>query len=244
MFTVCVLLYGDYPDLARRCLSGIVQLPAGEDWVGDGVHVAEIRVACNEVSSRTEAVLQEFLAAGGHHRWHVIRQGNVYKYPAMRRLFYEAPNSISTPYVMWFDDDSYLTTPTALWLGMLTQAMNQTDIAGTLARCALRGGQHRWIAAQPWYTGQPVAPARLVYFPLGGWWCVRYSALERYRWPPAELQHCGGDVMMGEYARQQGLRVLRFTDGVAVNADAEGRSHQSPRRGRHELPVGVNYGGL
>jgi hypothetical protein len=44
-FTVCALLYGDYPDLARRCLEPLFKL--------NELGLIELRVGLNEVCDET-----------------------------------------------------------------------------------------------------------------------------------------------------------------------------------------------
>ena len=55
MFSVCVLLYGDYPDLASRCLQSIRN--------SDGaVYVQDIRLGLHNVSLATRKVVDREIA--------------------------------------------------------------------------------------------------------------------------------------------------------------------------------------
>src|SRR5688572_16582320 len=99
-FTVAVLLYGDHPELARRCLNSIHPT----EWVG------EVRIGLNRVSLRT----RKFALAWAE-RWPTSRvtfyeavwarpDVPAFKYPVMRHML----RRLLSPLVCWFDDDSYL----------------------------------------------------------------------------------------------------------------------------------------
>ncbi|HVU32401.1 MAG TPA: hypothetical protein VHE61_03135 [Opitutaceae bacterium] len=238
-FTVCVLLYGDFPKLAARCLGKIAALAK--------LGAIELRIGCNAISARSESVLREFGVAR-----HVVCSApkNLKKYPMMRRLFAggsDAPSdgyTVSTPYVMWFDDDSYISSEDPLdWLASVERQMARADLIGSVYHIWLNENQRRWIHTQPWYAGQPFPMNDLVPYPTGGWWAVRTSLLRQYDWPLRALVHRGGDVMLGELVRQQGLRLAHFRQGVAINANVYGEESQSRRRGFDSDPIGWDYQG-
>jgi hypothetical protein len=97
-FTVCVLLYGDFLNLARRCLEPLFKLRESG--------LVDLRLGLNEVSQPTRDYIKEHSlgASQGIDVW--LENPQVYKYPMMRQMFHSKP--IETPYVMWFDDDSYV----------------------------------------------------------------------------------------------------------------------------------------
>ncbi|MCI0420754.1 MAG: hypothetical protein L0312_16260 [Acidobacteria bacterium] len=221
--TVCVLLFGDYPVLARRCLGPLAAL-----WKRGLLH---LRVGANSISSATKAVLSELEVMPTH-----SEETNICKYPMMRRLLREP--LINTPLTMWFDDDSYVSADPVGWLEQVTLGIREADMLGSIYQIRLGGKQHEWIRRQPWYTGLAVSRGGLVRFATGGWWAVRTELLYRYGWPPEELIHRGGDVMLGELCRQQNLRLKHFNRGVSINADDSGRESAAPRRGFDSKPVG------
>lgn len=228
--TACVLLYGDYPHLAERCLVPLLRLAAAG--------LIELRVGCNEISSRTE----DFLA-----RWLVERienvrvfrsQENILKYPMMRLLFghghpLAGPAPIRTDFLMWFDDDSYVKHPQPhKWLAETEARMDGADMLGSVytMKAPHTDTQVAWIAAQPWYGGRPVLnPPK---FATGGWWLLRSEIVYRYNWPVTDILHDGGDTMLGELLNQQDLKLAHYNTGVAINADAQGRESKAERRGR------------
>jgi len=112
---------------------------------------------------------------------------------------------------------------------------------GEVWRYGLGGNQHLWVRDQPWYAGKPVPAGHKVKFVTGGWWTIRTEVIRKYDWPVPELDHRGGDVMLGELFRQQELGMKHFNHGVAINADAAGVSSRSPKRGYDSRPIGYSY---
>lgn len=225
-FTVCVLLYGDYPDLARRCLEPVFEL------CGSGR--VDLRIGMNEVSQQTS----EYVANSAPSDAEVISANpQILKYPMMRRLFYDKP--VSTEYVMWFDDDSYVKDANLSdWLDAVENAMTTCDMLGSVYTIGYTPSQKQWCSKQPWYAGKTI-PDR-PQFATGGWWCIKTQVLNKFGWPIPELQHCGGDVALGVLLHQQGLRLKHFREGVAINANAEGKESAAERRGASKTakPIG------
>jgi hypothetical protein len=253
-FTICVLLYGENLELAKRCLNSIVQLP-------DPGRV-ELRIGMNEVGPATNEFVQALFASENQRGRTVLlyqSTSNRGKYPVMRDMFHDAITPICSPYVMWFDDDSYIKTPTRFWLDRVSAQMQTADMCGTLMSATLAGNQHLWIQLQPWYNGKPISQLGLgravpkstsiarglryyvPQFAVGGWWTIRTKALKKLDWPPPNIIHRGGDFMLGEALRQHDARLVEFSEGVAINADLEGQNHKSPRRGLDPTPVGIDY---
>jgi hypothetical protein len=145
----------------------------------------------------------------------------------MRHLFSVA--GASRPWTMWFDDDSYLTNPSAAWLESLAAASTRADMLGHVHVIGWHGEQRAWVQRQPWYGNKPMHRKNIV-FAAGGWWCVRTEILRRHRYPFAGLDHNGGDTMLGELIYQQGLKLVNWHQDVMVN--------RAPRRGYSSPPLG------
>lgn len=124
------------------------------------------------------------------------------------------------------------------WLRLVEQTVENADMIGSVYTIRLQGRQETWIMDQPWYTGLPVRRSQRVAFCTGGWWAIRTEVLQKFQWPPPELVHRGGDVMLSELCRQQQLRISDFSEGVAINANAEGVAARAPRRGFDSHPIG------
>lgn len=233
--TLVILLYGEYPDIARRCLASLV--PTVKQFGLD------VRLCTNMLGPQSRAFVGQ-VTQSGFARLHYDSNQNRRKYPLMRRAFFDPEQPITTPWVMWFDDDSYLREPEDIgWYTRVVAAFANADMLGRVYQLALQGQQHRAIQAQPWYGGKPVDIGARVSFATGGWWCLRTEIIRRYDWPIPSLDHCGGDVLLGELCRQQNLRLVNFDDGVAINADATGRHSSAPRRGFDSQPWGYDYSG-
>lgn len=231
---VCVLFYGEDAvslPLARRVLNAPMRQLAK--------HNVEFRFGFNAVGAGTkdfvrEAVAQDFPGA----LWAEPEQ-NIYKYPLMRRLFYDRP--LKSPLTMWFDDDSCLApdNPIESWLPRVQKLLETYTMIGSLYRQRLVGGQAAWIKNQWWYNNKP--PSSYVKFCTGGWWTIRTETLLRFNWPLPELRHRGGDVMLGALCEQHGLALTHFRDGVWINANEHGVESKAPRRGYNERPIGFDY---
>lgn len=248
--SVCVLCFSDYLDLAKRCIGSIF---ASEPW-RSSVPV-DLRMAANAPSKRLLAYLTTMGRAFADH----VRRVVLYlpqppyrlKYPVMRRMFHDSQHPLGE-WAMWFDDDSYLESPSPTWWEATYMAAAQADMLGQRWVRFLRGRQWDWIRAQPWFDPS-VGPPKMfrgrpcVEFCTGGWWMLRESVIRRLNWPIPELRHFGGDMLLGEMCRHFRLRVIRYDQGVRINADWQGRHSKAPRRGLQESSeeclIGENYTG-
>jgi len=232
-FCICALLYGadsTCTQLAHRLLNAPMrQLSA----LG-----AEFRFGLNAVGPETQNLVHEFAAE--YKNVKIINSvENIFKYPMMRRLFYDSP--LLAPHVMWFDDDSCITPDTSVvaWLGRVRQQLTAATLIGSIYKQSLIGRQADWIKSQWWYTGKPIR--NVISFATGGWWAAKTSDLIRFNWPLPEIRHRGGDVMLGELCYQNDLKIGHFRDNLWINANNAGVESKSPRRGYDERPVGADY---
>lgn len=198
MVTVCVLCYGDYPELAQRCLEPLFQAPPG--------FIHELRIGLNAVSERTAEYVHTRARMPSAMGVRVYTPShNVGKYPLMRRMFYGDPPLDWAHKVMWFDDDSYLdpTCDQRWWQGVSGEA-RQATVLGRLHMIRPRGAQLAGIAQQPWYRGLDCSPQHRFRFVTGAWWVAHPTFLRRWDYPFPEIHHNGGDSILGELVRQQG----------------------------------------
>lgn len=231
-FTLTTVLYGDHLPFIQRCIASI------RDRLD--CSVAQWRIGMNEVSPRVREWLLRFLEGCGTPIWIWDSPVNRLKYPLLRRMLYEPTLPLLTPYVMHFDDDSALITDDKLgWWRKVRRMMENHDLLGSTYSIPVHSRQAAGIAAQPWYTGKPIGER--ISFVTGGWWCARAAIMQQWNYPWPELEHNGGDVMLGALCQQQGLRVHKFREGLWINADAEGRESRAPRRGASLRPLWVNY---
>ena len=225
--TICCLLYGDYPKLAERCLRPISKLYS----IG-----AQVRLGCNEVSKNTESVISSLFPLSDNLT--IIKADpQIYKYPMMRALF--NAKRIDTDFVMWFDDDSYIKAGDPIkWLQHVESSMltNKADMLGSIYCIPTTPRQKEWRRLHcSWFKENLYSNKST--FATGGWWTIKSSILNKFDWPHPLLKHRGGDVLMGDLLKHQSFNLFKFNEGVAINADENGKESASKRRGFDESPV-------
>jgi hypothetical protein len=238
MISLCALFYGDYSALAKRCLQSIRQ-SQGQEYVQD------IRIGVHNVSAPAFSRIREeaALIATEWSRPVILYEplGNIYKYPTMRRMLYDEEYPIA-PYMMWFDDDSYIDAPD-FW-SKLGEVYKQTEMCGQIWHWGSTHNQWKWIQSQPWYNRQFRDRPGKYRFCQGAWWVARTDVLKSLNWPIPELKHCGGDSLLGEALRHTMHTITAYSYGVRINADENGRHSKAPRRGYSERVLGHDYSGV
>jgi GT2 family glycosyltransferase len=234
--TICLLTFGDFPELARRALQSIREHCSRADY--------HLIVGANAVNAETLALLRAGEEAGEIDLLMVSAE-NLSKCPMMRRMFAE----VKTEYIWWFDDDSYITSPTALvrWLRAAKRSTASTVMWGCVACCghpacfADMEDAVAFVRSAAWYRGLPppswrvgggghfdfrglgIGDGRWVFI-LGGCFMIRTAAVRALDWPDPRLFRTGDDVFLGEAIRQQGWDQCNLgSAGVALDTQ--------PRRG-------------
>lgn len=222
--TVCILFYGDYPKVATRCLTSLLQNTERSAY--------RLRLGLNSVSEATESAIAQLLP---HFDVEMIVRSpvNLYKCPMMRRLFHDQP--IETSWTIWFDDDSYVHRNDWLQMLMFQSRLNPSiDMWGK--RCFIRGTDaHRnFIRRAPWYRGLIEEPddrpghCRLN-FAVGGFWAIRTEWIYRLDWPEPRLLQFGEDYILGEALRQNGAQIGNAFSGVAIDRAPRRIPSNTPR---------------
>jgi GT2 family glycosyltransferase len=238
--SICVLTYGDYPRLARRCLDSVRQ------FCERSLH--QLIVGANAAGPETREYLENLHRAGEIDHLLLSRK-NLRKYPMMRRMLARA----NTEFVWWFDDDSSVTKPWAL-PRLLCQARREspsTVMWGAEYCCdhpstneAMPDPVH-FVRSARWYRGltppswEPGGKGEFNYqgrgtgdgrwlFITGGCWLARTSALRALDWPDKRLVTHNGDIMLGEALRQRGWYYRNVgSPGFIIN--------DAPRRGEKSI---------
>jgi GT2 family glycosyltransferase len=230
-FTIAVLLYGDYLPLAQRCIDSILKLPNPTFW--------ELRIGMNAVSAETYDYVNRLFMTQNERQQRISLYNsvqNIGKYKMMRRILYDEEPA-ATPYFMWFDDDSYLTTADPNWLNSIEAVLKHASMCGSIRTTPMLGGQAAWVEVQPWYRGKPLVERDgrkwADRFAVGGWWTIHTRLLHTLDWPPKNIVHLGGDYMLGEALRQNGYTLAQCERGVRIN-DAK-------RRGVTKGLCGIDY---
>lgn len=232
--TVGVLLYGNYPNLAERCL--------GPLWPLQRSGLIQLRIGCNAIGEDTQNYLTREGAYTDPGVGIISSDRNIQKYPMMRHLIGLGPLA---PHFMWFDDDSYIDDPDPVeFLKRSLTVCATSDMVGQVWWIKLGGNQHLWVRDQPWFKGKVVERGHSVKFCQGAWWVIQSRHLEKFDWPVEELERKGGDVMLGELCRQQDLKIYDVgrNFGIRINADLQGNHSKMPTRGGVDpRPIGWDY---
>jgi hypothetical protein len=234
--TVCVLAYGDYPELIRRAVGSIRdRFPPGR---------YELAVGANSPGAATLEYLSGLQREGALARL-TVSTTNLNKCGMMRRMF----ERVRTPWIWWFDDDSYVTDSSTFdrWLSIARRASARTMMWGQLAECddpaeftdlpdavdfVRRAEWYRGLPPPDWrpggkgefdHEGKGRGDGRWIFI-LGGCWLIRARAVRALGWPDGRLVKLGDDVFLGEALRQQGWQMENVgSAGICLNPE--------PRRG-------------
>jgi tetratricopeptide (TPR) repeat protein len=196
--TVCILTFGDYLPLFRRCLDSVLRhSPAGK---------IELRLGFNEAPASLEylprvlpvvggTLESRTLPGGGQRGSYVSRDGllvrfwdspvNLYKEPMARFMFHDVP--LTTDYAVWLDDDSFVEE--GWWQALCPLFDRGVDYIGQAWWVDLLPGQEDMIRAQPWYRGVPLehrAGRPGVWFMTGGFMAIRSERLRDANFPDTE----------------------------------------------------------
>ena len=235
--TICVLLYGEnsekFDHLHRRCLNSIVStVPPSR---------MDLRIAMNQTALSTQNYVKTLPVSKTY-----IDYKNRRKYPAMREMFWDKEDPITTRWVIWFDDDSYVRNPS--WLQALAECIlaqpesSNVGMLGQKMRHPLRGvntnkDPRDWFKAGSWWKGrefrnkrgQPAPNGDQIHFVVGGFWAISLEAIKACDIPDTRLRHNGGDCLIGEQLYQNGFQMKQFNDEKKfVHTSA------APRRGYRE----------
>jgi len=212
MFSVCMVLYGDYPQLAQRLLTSL-NLRA---------HVQDFRIGLNAVSDRTRKLVETWAQAQARREPVYLYEAkdfaNLGKYPLMRAMVYDRPLASR---VMWFDDDSFLDQSIGVpWWDTVLVASLQVTQLGAVHYIRQQALQQTVIRQQPWYTGKPVNAHHWFQFATGGWWVADSAFLQQWDYPFPALYHNGGDSILGELIRQQSGMLVHFTPHIRCHCES------------------------
>ena len=182
MFSVCAILYGDYPNLAKDLLSSFRHT----------AHIQDIRLGLNAVSRETKEYVEGWatkqMRSCPVYLYEEEQGKNLGKYPLMRQMFKDRQLAAKT---MWFDDDSFLdATYTDWWDKALVMSQQYTQV-GSLHKQVQHGRQHEVVIKQPWFTGKLFNARSLYVFATGGWWIADTAFLAKWDYPFPGLYHKG-----------------------------------------------------
>ena len=225
--TICVLLYGEYVQLHRRCINSILVNTPKDKY--------KLIVGCNEVNAQTLEWLGTELPRVGVDHEVIIEAANTYKYPLMRKMFERNDSN----WLIWFDDDSHI-VDNPEWLQQ-TAAFFQPGLNagyhcfGKTYYYHLKTGQINWVKSAKWYKGREFRQNKghdTIDFCTGGFWAISTIALKALDWPDPRINHNGGDIMLGAalYQNELGMQQIKVP-GITIS------NHK--RRGFREIHPGI-----
>lgn len=213
--TFCVLLYGNFVDMHRRCLMAIKNSTNKKD--------VELRVYCNNVAAETASLCKDLFNEGVIS---VIYSSDVnkFKYPCMREMFHDEKFPIKTKWTVWFDDDSMCDVD-PLWFDKMCAAINSAAIndpnfgmLGPIYHFAVQPKHAEWVKKADWYrgkyfrdrAGKALINGNKVFFVTGSFWAMRTEAIHIANVPDVRLTHNGGDICIGEQMWQNGYTLKNW----------------------------------
>jgi len=230
--TICVLTFGNYPELTHQALESIRSHCLRSQY--------QLIVAANAVGDKSLKFLTERHQTGEIDQL-IVSPTNLGKSTMMRRMF----AGVKTEFIWWFDDDSYITEPSAFarWLEAAKSSPASTVLWGRSEFCEhpfffTTGddpGAVEFVRSAPWYRGLPPPSWRpggkgefnlwgrglgdgRWYFVSGGCFFIRTSAVRAMPWPDPRLFQLADDIFLGEAIRQQGWNFTSIHPlGVAIN---------------------------
>jgi ADP-heptose:LPS heptosyltransferase/GT2 family glycosyltransferase len=221
--TICVLCYGPYPQLAKTCLSSILAtIPPDR---------IDLRIGLNEAHPDTFAYVKTLPVTKIY-----ANSLNRYKYPVMRDMFWDEQRPITTNYVVWFDDDTWVVTPN--WINDLCQTIIDNHprnyrLFGSLmyhdlAMYAKNGNDpSTWFKSADWYCGRNFrmrgsqkeqSNGSVIDFVTGWCWAIATEAIRKANIPDTRLGHNGGDIVCGEAIHQAGFEIKQWNMGKSLVA--------------------------
>lgn len=237
-FTTFVLLYGNYPDIHRQCLDALLTtLPPDR---------CDLRLGSNELCAESVQYIEE-LQATGRVSLHYRNATNRKKYPVMREMFRDPEHPITTPWLLWLDDDT-LVNQDPRWAEKLAQSIvanfdrpERYRMWGRKLLSHFNASQIAWVRQASWFRGRPLRDTggrptpsgNCTHFAVGAFWAAHVPSLLAADIPDVRIGHNGGDIMIGEQLWQQGFNVYPWMKGKElVNWSA----HE--RRGLNEKLAG------
>ena len=208
-FTVFVLCYGEYLELAKSCLGSILgTLP---------IERLDLRVGLNAVCDATRGYVKSLPATKIYED-----ASNAGKYVIMRRMFHDPECPITTTHLVWFDDDARIVKG-SIWQ-RLAEAIVVNHPCGTrlygltmhhdIAGFARAGYDSTpWFREATWWRGKDMFVGRgpqtapdgtFIHFAVGWFWCMATEMIRAADIPDVRLVHNGGDIACGEAVRQAG----------------------------------------
>lgn len=248
LVTIVVLTYGEYPSLIQRTVNSIVAMCDSSLY--------KLVVGANAPGENTLDYLEKMREKGNIDEL-IVSETNLNKCPMMQKLF----KNITTEYIWWFDDDSFITDPSAL--DQRLQIIKDSDSNSVMWGHLFFFGNENdfnygtdvvgFVKSASWYKGleppswdsggkgetnfedRGVGDGRW-FFITGGNWIIRTSAIQVLDWPDKNLIKRNDDVFLCEAIRQQGWSFHDIgTMGVAINTEERRGDGEDQETMEHQM---------
>lgn len=231
--TVCVLCYGNYFQSHRACIESILKTVPRDRL--------DLRISCTTAPAQTIDYVHALQPTKLY-----INETNIFKYPAMRQMFWDQENPITTNYVAWFDDNTWVKHLN--WLNILADDVHRQlpDVGAYGPRVYRTFKLHEerdpraWFRQATWYKGRdfrskagnPIPNGDTIHFCSDWFFVLRADAIKRCNIPDERLLQKGGDIVIGEQLYQNGFKIKDFNS--AKNLVYTPHAGQGLKRGRKE----------
>ena len=236
---ICVCTYSsehteanDHFNLITRCLLSIVN--------NTDPSLYTLHIGCNNLSLRAMAFVDWLVSCYGAKKYignpsKDVNGCTIYpKYPLMAEMY----DSSDGEWVVWFDDDSYVTA--ADWLETLEDKINNTAMVDQFGEQSLivlsPCHQEQWIEPSVWYSAGKInyqnfpEGKRIVSpFIVGGFYAISRKAINVCRIPDPRLVHNNGDWTTGMALHHQGFKISNHNYGVIINSESRRGIHADKR---------------
>jgi hypothetical protein len=221
-FEVLICCYGDYLDIAKRCIGSLLRLSS---------QPLKIHIGTNECGIKTKIYLRNLFDKKDIATL-IESNTNLNKDPMMRKLI----DCVNSEYFLWLDDDSYITEN--LWDVMVNDHIqnHQFDVSGfphysnRLSWPYNNPPYHEFLKQRPWFNNITQPSEADCLFPVGGCWLAKTEYIRQHNYPDHGMhlrwhQH-RDDMLIGDMIKEtQGKFVTLF------GWDSIFKVNKSPRRG-------------
>jgi hypothetical protein len=201
-FDVLVCCYGDYLDIAQRCLNSIINLSSQN---------LNIHVGLNECGYNTKNYCRNLLD-NSNITTLIDSRINLNKDPMMRKLI----DCVNNEYFLWLDDDSYISEKN--WDLKVIEHINSNDfdisgfphISHRLAWPYKDPSYYEYLRQRPWFRDNIKPDMSQCHFSIGACWIGRTQYLVDNNYPDKGMnqrwhQH-RDDMLLGDMIIETGGR--------------------------------------
>lgn len=201
-FDILVCCYGDYYDIAYRCLNSVIDLSSTK---------LNIHVGLNECGKDTKYYCRNLL---DYNKITTLIESNINlnKDPMMRKLI----DCVSNDYFLWLDDDSYVTE--SGWDLKVVDHISNNDfdisgfphVSNRLAWPYNDPPYYEYLSQRPWFNNIIKSNEEGCVFPVGGCWIANVEYMRKQNFPDRGMferwhQH-RDDMLLGDMIKETNAR--------------------------------------